>query len=195
MRRLPLGFAMTLLAGCASAPEAHYWSLQRTAQPVAAASATCVVQLAPVVVPESYDRADIVTTDGPHRIAYSDSEQWEAPLPQVLSDRIADALRHELSGATVYAWPSILADTPDYTLHLQLRQIEATLGGKVTLAAQWLSKPAAGSGVAGNALVAHKTTDGGYASLVEATGAAIDDLAGAIAADMRKSGACGLKRQ
>ena len=178
-----------LLAGCASPPATHYWSLTT---PVSAVATTCsaTIQIGPVIVPDAYDRPDVVVTYGKHEIAWSGTDQWEAPLPSVLASRLAVALHRELGTGQVYTWPSMLTGAPDYTVQVQIQQIRATLGGSVALHAIWAVKTVKGSIRNNTALVEQAAGTAGYAGVVDAVGIDVDSLGAAVARDVRASGGC-----
>jgi uncharacterized lipoprotein YmbA len=181
--------ASLLLAACASPPPVHYWSL---AAPVTAVPATCAsnIQIGPVIVPDAYDRPDVVVTHGAHEITWSGNDQWEAPLPKVLGGRLATSLRQELGTGQVYTWPSMLAEAPDFTVQVQIQQIRATLGGPVSFDAIWAVKTAKGSTRNNAALFDQGATGADYAGVVDAVGLDTDMLGAAIARDIRAVGGC-----
>ena len=99
--RLRIYWLAFVLAGCAAAPENHYYRLAPIATDGAAAAFPELSDTAlTVALPALLDRMEIVEGTGPHTVAIREFDRWVAPLdemvPQVLGEdlAVAEANRH-----------------------------------------------------------------------------------------------------
>ena len=170
-----------VLAGCSSAPVHYYTLLQPAAAAPAVAQAGYLIEVLPVGVPEAQDRQGLVVRTGNSQVAMLDRERWAGPL----ADEVRAALSSQLSAklgardATGLAKP---ADAKVLRVKLDLRRLDAWLGQRVDVTADWsvgwADKP-------GERLVCSSKLSvpapGDASALVEAYQQALAQLAGQIA--------------
>jgi len=176
------------LAGCASSP-VHYYTLMA---PALASSTPIKPPLAfrldvlPVSLPAQIDRQTLVIRQGENGIAILDSERWTAPFADEFRDALSDNLTRRLGTQDVGGLPRAKG-VRVLRVKLQVRRLDAWLGQRVQLEADWtlgfVSDPA------NKPLSCHAQFDiaapGSYPELVGAQQRAMALLATAIAEDAR----------
>jgi uncharacterized lipoprotein YmbA len=131
---------MLLLAGCGHSPPTHFYTLDPAppARPAAAAvaAATAPIQLDAVHIPPALDRPQVVTQLGANRLDVHDFDQWASPLGEMMRRTLAQDLLTRLPEGEF-----ILPDAPRPQgvrgLVVDVLEIDATPGGRVTLEASW----------------------------------------------------------
>lgn len=98
--------AAVVLAGCASEPRTNFYTLVPAAVPAqAAAKAPYSVAIGPVGVPDSLDRPQMVLRSGANQVTISEFERWAGPLKNEIALAVAENLKVQLGGASVFAYP------------------------------------------------------------------------------------------
>jgi uncharacterized lipoprotein YmbA len=122
---LTLGIA-ALLAGCASTPPDHFYTLRgRDAnsayKPTAAEAAPFYIEVTDAVVPDEVARAQIVVDLGDGRVNVVEHQRWIAPLQTEISGSISEYLQRSLHTIDVFrsSYPSKL---PIYRVGLTVRR-------------------------------------------------------------------------
>lgn len=130
------------LVACGSSAPANFYLLQaRTTAsfegPATAAAEGISIGIGPLELPEYLDRPQMVTRSGANSVEIHEFERWAEPLEEgvsrVLTDSLADLLRHE--AIAIYSWRSPLQ--VDYRLGLSLTRFEGAVDGRITLAGMW----------------------------------------------------------
>jgi uncharacterized lipoprotein YmbA len=139
LKRAPAILVLLLLAGCGHSPPTHFYTLDPTppGRPAAAvATATAPIQLDAVHIPPALDRPQVVTQLGANRLDVHDFDQWASPLGEMMRRTLAQNLLTRLPEGEF-----ILPDAPRPQgvrgLVVDVLQIDATPGGRVTLEASW----------------------------------------------------------
>ncbi|HEY1927894.1 MAG TPA: PqiC family protein [Caulobacteraceae bacterium] len=139
LKRAPAVLALLVLAGCGHSPPTHFYTLDPTpsARPAAsAAMATAPIQLDAVHIPPALDRPQVVTQLGANRLDVHDFDQWASPLGEMMRRTLAQDLLTRLPEGEF-----ILPDAPRPQgvrgLVVDVLQIDAAPGGRVTLEASW----------------------------------------------------------
>lgn len=139
-KRTAGGLAVLLLAGCGHSPPTHFFTLDPTppARPAAARAATAMapIQLDAVHIPPALDRPQVVTQLGANRLDVHDFDQWASPLGEMMRRTLAQDLLARLPQGEF-----VLPDAPRPQgvrgLVVDVLQIDAAPGGRVTLEASW----------------------------------------------------------
>ncbi len=178
--------AAAALAGCASSPKSHFYTLSSgAALERSDAQTQYSVAIGPVTVPEIIDRPQIVTHIAANQVQIAEQERWAGPLKNEIPRVIADNLTQLLDGAYVYVYPQNVSPNADYQVPVEVQRFDSALGDAVTVEALWAVRPAQG-GVAknGRSKVREPTNGDGYDALVAAYSRALAavsrDIAGAI---------------
>ena len=143
-RHLLLLIALTLtLAACMSAPSVpsrFYLLSPDPGQPVAGRSAAATplsIGLGPVMLPEVYDRPQIVTRTDDHRIQLAEFDRWGSDLNKDLARTLARNLMGRLNTDSVvlYPWPGRYK--PDFQVRLQFFRLDGELDQTAVLEGVW----------------------------------------------------------
>jgi uncharacterized lipoprotein YmbA len=169
-RSIPLAL-LAVLAACATSPTPRYYTLGAGAgntAPVQIATDALSIWVAPVTLPESVDRPQMVVRVAPNRVAILDGHRWAEPLSGAMSRAIAADLAALLGGARVSAEAQHAASGAQFRVLVDVQRFESVPGQGVTLEALWLVRR-------------QGETDGprGHALVTEAVRGAPADPAGA----------------
>ncbi len=134
MKRPLLLCAFLLLAGCASSPKTHFFTL--SVRPGGQRGISVPVQLAAVHLPPTLDRLQMVWLSGENSVQISETNRWSAPIDEMVRNVLSQDLAARLSPGKL-----ILPDAP---APLGTRRIVVTLAqfgrranGEVTLSGSW----------------------------------------------------------
>ena len=174
-----------LAAGCASQPS-HFYTLSRTATPVATTSNLSVV-VGPVSIPAIVDLPQIVVSTGPNQVTLNEYERWASPLQNNISRVVAENLVALLGTPRVSLFQQSLNATADYHVAIEVQSFESAPGEAATLNAVWIVRRTKdGKSETGRTTVREPTTQGGYDALAAAHSRALarmsQDIADAIRA-------------
>ena len=181
-KRTAAGLAVVLLAGCGHSPPTHFYTLDptppsRSAAAPGATAAGVPIQLNAVHIPGALDRPQVVTQLGANRLDVHDFDQWGSPLGEMMRRTLAQDLLSRLPEGEF-----VLPDAPRPQvvrgLVVNVLQIDASPGGRVTLQASWTLMEA---GTTRAALIRNVqlSADAGPGS--QGTAAAISQLLGQLA--------------
>jgi len=135
--------ALTIwLPGCASSPDARFYTLStighQEAQPSSNHRENPVsVSIAPVEIPDYLDRPQIVTRDGQNELKLAEFERWGGALRDNIAAVLAENLAQLLDSDRVYAYPPKRAEKADYQVSMRVLRLDCAPGDKVLLKAQW----------------------------------------------------------
>lgn len=179
---------ITLLAlatfGCATAPSKFY-TLESTAIADRDATASYAILVAPVTIPASVDRPEIVVQDAPNRVSLDEFNRWAAPLADSIASTVAGDLVKLLGTPRVTASPLANFD-PDYRVSIEVQRFDATPGESVLVDAVWVVRKSAGGPSRSGRTVASEPVQGkDYAAIPAAYSRALARLSGDIAAAIR----------
>src|SRR5215831_11920805 len=91
VRLLSLAAAVTVAAGCSTAPS-RFYTLDSIAASDGAPAASYTVLVGPVAIPASVDRPEIVVQTAPYRVEIDEFNRWAAPLNDSIARVIASDL-------------------------------------------------------------------------------------------------------
>jgi uncharacterized lipoprotein YmbA len=135
---LLIALSVALLAtGCATTPEARFYSLTAPGDGAVAAEGGPSLAIGPVDLPRYLDRPQMVSRAGDNRLLVDEFNRWGGALDQEITAVLAQALGQRLGTQRVYAYPSRIAAEVDYRIALEVRRFDGELGGDVALEAAW----------------------------------------------------------
>jgi uncharacterized lipoprotein YmbA len=180
--------AISILAlatfGCATAPSKFY-TLESTASADRDATASYAILVAPVTIPASVDRPEIVVQDAPNRVTLDEFNRWAAPLADSIASTVAGDLVKLLGTPRVTASPLANFD-PDYRVSIEVQRFDSTPGEGVLVDAVWVVRKSAGGASRSGRTVASEPVQGkDYAAIPAAHSRALARLSGDIAAAIR----------
>src|SRR5690349_636948 len=123
-----------LLAGCRS-PAPDLYSLVVPPGPVLPGGPK-VVALREVSLAGYLDRQQIVRSAEDYRLTVAENDWWGEPLGGMLTRVLAEALAQRLPRSSVVAADTAITATPDATVEISIRRLDANREGAVVLAAQ-----------------------------------------------------------
>ena len=176
-----VAFLLGIVAGCASTPPSHFYTLNATAKPAANAS-NVSVSVGPVTVPAVVDRPEIVVRTGPNEVWLDEFNRWASPLEDNLGRVIAENLVAMLGTPHVTVFPQNEAVGVDYRVAIQVQTFQSAPGDAATLDAVWTvrrSKDAKSQ--TGRTSVREPTQGKGYDALAAAHSRAVAQLSREIA--------------
>jgi uncharacterized lipoprotein YmbA len=187
--RLLLAF---LVAGCAGSPPTNLYTLSPVDAPAAEIrprSASAVVAIGPVTLPDYIDRPQIVTRRSAYQLELAAYDQWAAPLYDMLPRVLVDDVASRLPSDRVVAFPQVGDASFDYRIAVDVGRFDVDETGEATLTARWQlyarSSPRA-------LIVAEETLrrriDGrGYDAYAASLSAVLADLGDRIARDVNSA--------
>jgi uncharacterized lipoprotein YmbA len=173
-----------LAAGCASQPS-HFYTLSRTATPVATTSNLSVL-VGPVSIPAIVDLPQIVVSTGPNQVTLNEYERWASPLQNNISRVVAENLVALLGAPRVSLFQQSLNAPADYHVAIEVQSFESAPGDAATLNAVWIVRRTKdGKSETGRTTLREPTTQGGYEALAAAHSRALARMSQDIAEAIR----------
>lgn len=187
-RALAAVIAITALAGCGSSAKTYFYTLQA---PAMTESATQPRQqsivVGPIRLPESVDRAELVTRSGETQVVVSDTHQWSQPLKYEIARALAANLARDTNTPRVTTYGKPGDETPDLRITLDILRFESVPGTAATIEALWTINPTNGGPArTGRTLAKELVTNSSYDALVAAHGRALAQISHDIAAALRQ---------
>ena len=171
------------LAGCASSPPVHFYTLHAVRPGSAETGAAgSPVRITVVHIPASLDCDEIARRITPDTVAFSDQHRWAAPLDQIIQRVLTEDLMQRLPAERVLAPQSPLP--PHATeIVIDLVRFDRDPSGVVELDGRWsLLRAGTGKLLQSRPLHLHVRSDGeDYASQTEAMSTALGRVADVIA--------------
>ena len=128
-----------LLAGCASSPRTHFYTLGAPEKPHTIGFNPDGVRLGlwRVQLPEMLDRTEIVTREGRFHIKLAELHRWAERLDDNISRVIAHELARRLDtdNISVSPWPAHVKN--DYQLRIRFSRFDGALGGEIVISGTW----------------------------------------------------------
>jgi len=180
--------AVLLLAGCASSPPSHYYTLSGPPAPTAQAAGPSAT-VGPVAIPAVVDRPGIVVTIGDNEVWIDEFNRWAGPLADGIGLAVAENL------AATLATPRVTLLTQagggaDYAIAIEVQRFESAPGAYALLDAVYTVRRNADGRTAGGRTTDRQVpADRSYEALAAAHSRAIARLAADIAVTLRNLGA------
>jgi hypothetical protein len=167
-------------AGCAS-PPSHFYTLSRTATPVATASKLSVV-VGPVSIPAIVDLPQIVVNTGPNQVTLDEYNRWASPLQNNISRVVAENLVAILGASRVSLFQQSLNADADYRVAIEVQSFDSVPGEAATLDAVWMVRRTRdGKADTGRTTVREPAQEKGYAAIAAAHSRALARLSQDVA--------------
>lgn len=192
MRRTLL-VAAILASGCLGprSDPSSFFLLSPTAVPTDAAAVPVVIGLGPIGIPGYLDRPQIVVRVSENEIDVTESDRWGEPLVENVMHTLRADLARLLPGSSYVEYPWYESAAPDYGVAVVIRRFEADLAGAVVLEAQW-ELTFGDEVVAGrDSRIDESAAGSGRGAAVAAQSRAMAELAGEIAAAVRRAHTAG----
>lgn len=103
----------------------------------ALSNANLSVGLGPIELPSYLDRQQIATRTSTHRLSYSETDRWAAPMADSFSRVIGENLSRMLNSAQVSLFPWQSNNAPDYQVRIEVLQFESDMNQEAWLVARW----------------------------------------------------------
>lgn len=200
MRRRAVGTIAGVLAlamaGCGGlfpkAPPSRFYVLDSAAQEAPARS-RLAIGVGPVILPGYAARQQIATRTGANQIDYAETDRWATPLDEGVTRVLMIDLARRLGTDRVTGFPFALGAPRDYDVSVAFLHFEPDSGGQVLVEALWrVTRASTGEELAvRQASFSRPVAAGDFAAAAAALSAAIADLAGEIAAELRQLDAAG----
>lgn len=183
--RAALAIAFCIVAGCASTPASHFYSLRAVAEPAAPLSAIAV-SVGPVSVPAAIDRPQIVVTVGPNQVQLDEFNRWVSPLQDEIAQALAGDLVVMLGTPNVTTFAHGAGEEAQYRVIVEVQRFESQPGVAAALDAAWtVRRTKDGKSESGRTSVREPEPQPGYAAVAAAHSRGIGHLAQDIAAAIR----------
>jgi uncharacterized lipoprotein YmbA len=188
------------MAGCASAPPDHFYTLIGNPSAPAAGqalpNAALAVAIESVTLPEEVDRAELVIRTGPNSVRILEDRRWAEPLKGAISRAVADNLSDLLGGATVSIRSDRASRDAKYLVSIDVTRFDSMQNEAAVVEALWsISLAANGAAISaatgapvisGRSMLRVPVHGDGFEELVAAQARALADLSGEIAAQIKK---------
>lgn len=181
------------LAGCASAPPDHFYSLSNGLPPASAtmpAAAPYFIEVLAPSVPPQVARSQLVITSGAGRIDLLEQERWSAPLASEIGQALSLALSARLGAIDVFRTPAP-EQAAIYRISTSVQRFESAPGQYALLDAVWSVRLAGSPKVLTCRSELKEPVAPGYDALVDGHRRAVGRLADSIAAAVRRLAAGG----
>lgn len=131
-------FLVTLLSSCINTPLPDYYVLtpQRSGTLVSRDMSAVALGLGPITIPETINRANIVTPLDSNQLEVAEYHRWSEPLIDNISRVVITNIADRLGVNKVYAYPW-LGNQIDYQVKIDVLQMTGTPDGSVYLQARW----------------------------------------------------------
>lgn len=181
------------LAGCASAPPDHFYSLSNglpSAGATMPATAPYFIEVLAPSVPPQVARSQLVITSGAGRIDLLEQERWSAPLASEIGQALSLALSARLGAIDVFRTPAP-EQAAIYRISTSVQRFESAPGQYALLDAVWSVRLAGSPKVLTCRSEFKEPVAPGYDALVDGHRRAVGRLADSIAAAVRRLAAGG----
>jgi uncharacterized lipoprotein YmbA len=184
---LSIALLTLLMSGCASSPQAKFYTLSAQAPQVRVQTAAPVnIAIGTVTVPDLVDRPQLVVRIDATQVKIDEFARWAEPLKGQITRVLAADLAQSVPGALVSGYPQWGDETPSYHVSVDVQSFESALGDTATLAAIWtVRSPKADQAVSGRTVVHEPVNGQGYDALVDAHSRALAAVGAAIAGAIR----------
>ncbi|CAB3871878.1 PqiC family protein [Achromobacter deleyi] len=180
------------LAGCASSPPVHYYTLQGPSAPAPAvprAAAPFLIDVQGVNVAAQADQPQLMVRTGDGSVSALYSERWSSPLGDEIRGALSDALKHDLGALDVQVVkPGPTA--PVWRIQTDVQRFDLVADRMAQLDATWRVRPVnlKGNGLLCRSVVTVNVSDAAGDSAADGSGAKpapTSDVPGLVAAQQR----------
>ncbi len=185
--------AAALANGCASSPQASFYTLspehaqEQTGSATPAPATTWAIVMGAVTIPEINDRPQFVLRVDPNRITLDEFSRWADPLKSQIRRVIAADLALQFPGALVSGYPQNVDLALTYFVSIDVQSFESAPEA-ASVSVLWSVKPPKeGAPVSGRTVVSEPTGTQGNEALVAAHSRAMAAVSAAIATAIRST--------
>ena len=192
-----LALFVVILTGCARSPSPKFYQLnpvQNTTSVTGDGSPDQrqVIAIGPVRIPDYLDRPQIVTRSGKNELKLSEFDRWagslESDVVRVLVENISALLPADQFSVTRWSTYSESRAPSAYRVEVRVDRFEGTLGGSVSLRAQWgLYDKDNGLLLKRESVINVHANDSSYGALVEAMSGTLERMSRDIADGIRST--------
>lgn len=179
------------LAGCASSPQARFYTLnplppQEVKHSSPAVTNPVSISIAPVEIPDYLERPQIVTRDGRNELNLAEFDRWGGSLSDNIAAVLAENLGVILGSERVYVYPRMRAEIPDYSVVMRVLRLDCTPGDQVLLKVQWtlLAGPDKKDVATHITTCTERLNDKRYETMVAAIGRTLEQVSREIAREI-----------
>jgi uncharacterized lipoprotein YmbA len=186
LARMVLCIGMVGVCCIGSSPPSRYYTLSTLPRPEAAAgTSTGTVRVAPVSLPESLERPQMLRRTGANTVDVLEFERWIEPLDVLLRNTLVADLASLLPATDVVG--ASAPGVEDRTVVLNIRALEATTAGEVALDAVWFILPRGAEAPehTQRTSVRQRAASGQPVDVAAAVSQAVEQLSRDIAAQLR----------
>ncbi len=176
---------LVALGGCGSATTRYYTLSDVDAPALApAATASALIGIGPVKLPDYVDRPQIVVRTGENAVEQAAFDQWGGSLDDMVPAVLVDDLAARLPGDHFVAFPQSGDLAFDYRVPVRITRFDVTTSGDAVVDARWQVRDPSGVVVV-RETAARATVEGtDYTSRVAALSRALGTLADEIAREL-----------
>jgi uncharacterized lipoprotein YmbA len=187
LARIVLCIGMVGVCCIGSSPPSRYYTLSTLPRPEAAGASTGTVLVAPVSLPESLERPQMLRRTGANTVDVLEFERWIEPLDVLLRNTLVADLASLLPATDVVG-----ASAPGVehrTVVVNIQALEATTSGEVALDAVWFILPRGAEAPehTHRTSVRQRAASGQPVDIAAAVSQAVEQLSRDIAAQLRSS--------
>ena len=134
--------AATLGSGCFGSKPTRFYMLSSTGDAPATAavestSASRVIAVGPVSIPDYVDRPQIVLRENANQVRLAGFDNWAGSLSDMVARVLLEDLASQLPGDHVVAFPQGGAAVFDYRVAVQISRFDVSTAGEAVVAASW----------------------------------------------------------
>ena len=178
-----------VVAGCATSPPSHFYTLSHTATPPAASTETwsnLSVVVGPVSIPAIVDQPQIVVSTGPNQVSLDEFNRWASPLQNNIARVVAENLVALLGTPRVSLFQQSLNADAEYRVAIEVQSFESAPGEAATLNAVWIVRRSRdGKAETGRTNIREPANDKGFDALAAAHSRALARLSADVAVVIR----------
>ena len=184
LRRALLIVTAGTLFGCAS-PRERLYTLAGPEPPAPPPGVPLLhVVLAPVTIPASVDRPQLIVRQGAVRVVALEQERWAEPLREAVPRVLAESMQAQLTNASVTSALGLAPARPEVRVSVDITRFEALPGERVIIEARWGARFADGRAAREGTSVARESVAGGaqdFEAVVAAEAAGLRQIGAEIA--------------
>lgn len=177
-----------LTSGCASSPQARFYSLTATAAQATlpADRKAPSVTIASVTIPELINRPQmVVRTDGT-QVELLETQRWAEPLKTAIPLTIAENISRILGSDRVSSYPQNASYAADFKVYLDIQRFESA-AGHVLLDALWtIRRPDEKPSQSGRSKFREKIDGSSYEAMAAAFSTGLGNISNDIALALKK---------
>ena len=182
---LTIVVGVMILTACGRTPPAKFYTLQPLEQAPINNSISPDVALAvgPVAIPESMDRAEIVTHDADNAVSFSEFHRWAGSLQKSIASVLAQNIGSLLKTERITPFTKENIFQPSHRVVININRYESRLSKEFLLNATWSIKDLEGRKplLIHNSIIREPLTSATYEELVAAQSKALAELSQQIA--------------